>query len=69
MKAEGGRKDRRGLRISFILHPSSFILGCARAAAALAQPFPTKPVRVINPAAPGGNSDIFLVIASAGIQQ
>lgn len=24
-----------------------------------AQPFPTKPIRVINPAAPGGNSDIF----------
>ena len=59
MKAEGGRKDRRGLRISFILHPSSFILGYALAAATLAQPFPTKPVRVINPAAPGGNSDIF----------
>lgn len=33
-------------------------------AAALAQPFPGKPIRVINPAAPGGNSDIvFRVIA------
>ena len=32
--------------------------------AAFAQPFPTKPVRVINPAAPGGNSDIFFRILS-----
>src|SRR5688572_27854098 len=41
-----------------ILHPSSFILCCAFAAAAGAQQFPTKPIRVINPASPGGNSDI-----------
>jgi tripartite-type tricarboxylate transporter receptor subunit TctC len=33
-------------------------VACA-AAAAYAQPFPTKPIRVINPASPGGNSDIF----------
>lgn len=26
---------------------------------AQAQPFPTKPVRVVNPAAPGGNSEVF----------
>lgn len=36
---------------------------CA-ATAAYAQPFPGKPVRVINPAAPGGNSDIFFRILS-----
>src|SRR3954462_1759531 len=34
------------------------------AMAAVAQPYPSKPIRVINPAAPGGNSDIvFRVIA------
>ena len=29
-----------------------------------AQPFPVKPIRVINPAAPGGNSDIFFRLLS-----
>jgi len=29
------------------------------AAAAHAQTFPTKPIRIINPAAPGGNSEVF----------
>ncbi|MGH8702773.1 MAG: Bug family tripartite tricarboxylate transporter substrate binding protein, partial [Burkholderiales bacterium] len=32
--------------------------------AASAQPFPSKPLRVINPAAPGGNSDIFFRLLS-----
>ncbi len=31
----------------------------AAAAGAHAQAFPTKPIRVINPAAPGGNSEVF----------
>jgi tripartite-type tricarboxylate transporter receptor subunit TctC len=43
---------------------SSFILGCALAATASAQQFPAKPVRVVNPAAPGGNSDIFFRLLS-----
>lgn len=35
-------------------------LACAAAAPlANAQAFPTKPVRIINPAAPGGNSEVF----------
>ena len=29
-----------------------------------AQPFPTKPIRVINPAAPGGNSEVFFRLLS-----
>lgn len=38
----------------------SFCLVLLIAAATVhAQPFPTKPVRVINPAAPGGNSEVF----------
>ena len=44
--------------MKLILHASAFILGCALAAAASAQAFP-KVIRVINPAAPGGNSDIL----------
>lgn len=38
------------------LTPASLVF---LASAVLAQPFPSKPVRVINPASPGGNSDIF----------
>ena len=42
------------------------IVACAMllSGVALAQPFPSKPVRVVNPAAPGGNSDIFFRILS-----
>jgi tripartite-type tricarboxylate transporter receptor subunit TctC len=47
-----------------ILHPSTFILCLAVALNAGAQTFPTKPLRVINPAAPGGNSDIFFRLLS-----
>jgi len=41
------------------LTPVPLLAAALLAAAAHAQIFPTKPVRVINPASPGGNSDIF----------
>lgn len=34
-------------------------MGAATAPSLHAQAFPTKPVRIINPAAPGGNSEVF----------
>jgi tripartite-type tricarboxylate transporter receptor subunit TctC len=53
-------------RSSLIPHPSSLIAIALAIAtgAADAQTFPVKTVRVINPAAPGGNSDIFFRILS-----
>ena len=49
------------------MKPSSrrLLLACSAALVGLvptavaAQSFPGKPIRVINPASPGGNSDIF----------
>jgi tripartite-type tricarboxylate transporter receptor subunit TctC len=36
-----------------------FALAIAAASNAYSQAFPTKPIRMVNPAAPGGNSDVF----------
>ena len=66
MRDEGKPGNVRAMRnrLKVILRPSSFVLACALTGAAGAQPFPSKVVRVINPAAPGGNSDIFFRLLS-----
>jgi len=48
------RKAKRGW---IILHPSAFILGCVIAASAIAQPFPSGPVRIVVGYPPGGSAD------------
>ena len=64
----GGHPDNENKEtldsLKVILHPLSLILCCALATTAAAQQFPSKIVRVINPAAPGGNSDIFFRLLS-----
>ena len=64
-KSEVRRQKAEGAGwVCFILHPSAFILGCALAAsAALAQSYPTRPVRVVV-----GFGAVDILVNNAGIQ-
>ena len=63
-QSEGKALRRPRCRLEFLLPLSAFTLGAAMALDVAAQSFPTRPLRVINPAAPGGNSDIFFRLLS-----
>jgi len=58
VKGEGKMKSEKGVWFKVILPRSSFILCCIIAGgAAMAQPYPVKPVRLVLPYPPGGGSD------------
>jgi len=51
-----------------ILHPSSFILCCAFAMVASAQPYPSKPIRIVVPLPPGGSNDLLARVVAERLQ-
>jgi tripartite-type tricarboxylate transporter receptor subunit TctC len=54
VESRKAKEKKRGW-IYFLLPPSSFFLGCAITADAVAQPYPDRPVRIVTSEAGGGN--------------
>ncbi|HKA43727.1 MAG TPA: tripartite tricarboxylate transporter substrate binding protein [Burkholderiales bacterium] len=63
-KAEGPTLERNKDSFFFLVPPSSFVLGCALAAAVGAQQYPDRPVRMIVGFPPGGAADILARMAA-----
>src|SRR5690349_10754674 len=68
MKAQDTRHKTQGLS-KVLLPRSTFILGCALALSATAQPYPDRPIRMIVGFPPGGAADILGRIASQRLSE
>jgi tripartite-type tricarboxylate transporter receptor subunit TctC len=71
MKDEVLAPRRAAGRFRFILHPSAFILWivAASAIAADASDYPSRPVRLIDPYAPGGGSGLIARVVGAKLSE
>src|SRR5215510_6316 len=58
-KAQVTAQGKPRHRFFFLLPPSAFLLGCALALSVCAQPYPSRPVRMIIPSGAGGITDIL----------